>query len=54
MLPQQRLLKLTEAPFGRTHEVGHGGALSRICSRISSVGIPRSMTQTRSAFPYWF
>src|SRR6201981_888581 len=30
-----------------------GGSLLRISARTSSVGTPRSMSQTLSALPYW-
>jgi hypothetical protein len=30
-----------------------GGSLVRICSSVSSVGMPRSISQIRRALPYW-
>lgn len=44
---------LLSRPLGVPTRYRTGGCEARIRASVSSLGMPRSITQTRSAVPYW-
>ena len=50
--PTSAASSLDSRPFGVPTKYRTGGVLARIWASVASVGMPRSRSQIRSAFPY--